>query len=655
MKPENKNYILENIKTKSVEQISQELGIREKDIRRFIQKERARKKQQGPTLEAARATERVDVKKAEKDKKTGGLKELSNNTATTITVLAICLIIVAGFATYCTMLNGEFLWDDIGLVKNNFYIQNWSNIAPIFLNKQSITAGKEIIFYRPLQMVTYMCDYSLWKFNSMGYHLTSIIIHICVALCIYWFTILLFKDGRLSLLTSLFFVVHPIHIESVSYISGRSDSLGPLFLLIAFIFYIKSLRYREFKNAGMYILAFVSYIAALLSRENSLIFPVLLIFYHWHFKVRVGIKKMMPILAITVAYLIMRVTLLSPPSKIVSKGAFTGTALLQRVPGMFRAFFNYIRLLLVPFNQHMEYGSNLYHFNDVTVLLGIVLLSSLVFYAIKIRKTQKLVFFSLLWFFITLLPVSNIYPLNAYMAEHWLYLPSLGFFLLLAKSVDSVSSQIKKRCPAIFSIIPVIAVLVFYSRLTIKENNYWNNPLLFYQKTVQYAPESARLYNNLGNIYLSMKEYQKAITAYTKAIEIDPNYADAYSNLGNIYFSLEQYQKAITAYTKAIELNPNYEDAYFNLANTYNTFNNDYKKAIPLYKKAIELNPNFASAYYNLGRTYGSMGDINKAISLLEKAIALDPNLTEAYDMLAAAYTASGHPEKARSLLDKRK
>ena len=527
----------------------------------------------------------------------------------------MALIIVLGFIVYGNSLNGKFIWDDEALVENNIYIRNWSNIEKIFTKDIGAGAGEEFGFYRPLQMLTYMVDYSFWNLNVKGYHLTNVLLHILSALAIFWLINLFYDDWLCSLLTSLFFVVHPIHTEAVTYISGRADSLAALFILLSFIFYIK---YLHTKKVFFYILVFLSYTLALLSRENSLILPLVLLLYHYSFKQRLRAKQFVPILTLALIYIIVRFTLLS----FLSSDITYSTTLFQRLPGFFVAITGYLRLMILPFNLHMEYGKKLFNLTHPQAILGILILISLFIYIVGQRKTKGLIFFSLSWFLITLLPSSNLYPINAYMAEHWLYLPSIGFFLILAKSLSFLH---KNKRFKILGIAITLFLLIFYSCLTIKQNDYWQEPITFYKKTLKYAPDSSKTYNNLGVIYDDIGKKKEAIASYKKAIQTNSNYSDAYYNLGNTYSTLNKTEEAIAVYTKAIQLNPDLAEAYNSLAYIY--YNNGEKiEAIVLYKKAISIDPDYSQAYDNLAVVYFREKKYNLAIKYCTKAKELGYN-----------------------------
>lgn len=526
-----------------------------------------------------------------------------------IAFIGAVLIIILGFAVYANSLNGKFIWDDIFLVKNNLYIRHWSSTPKIFTKDWGRGAGIEFPFYRPLSIFTYLLNYSLGGLDVRWYHLTNIILHILASLALYRFITLLYDDRLLALLAGIFFVIHPVHTEAVAYISGRPDSLALLFLLLTFIFYIKYLRVE---NPLFSVLALLSYVLALLSKENSLILPALILLYHYTFRKKIKIGGFVPLLSIFCAYIILRLTVL----RFAQESAFSLSAVFRRIPGFFAAITSYIRLLIFPFGLHMEYGDKIFSFGDIRVITGAIALVSLLIYAFKKRNENNLVFFSVFWFFIALLPVSNLYPLPFYMAEHYLYLPSIGFFLILSKGISSIYGTEKFR---IFAIGAIICLTFFYSFLTIRQNNYWRRPIGFYKRTLEYTPDSARAYCNLGVAQRAIGRRKEAIESYKKALEIRPNYAKVYYSLGNVFCDIGRTEEAITFFKKALELSPGDADVYNNLGIVYSVTGRK-EDAIASFEKAIELNPDLPNPYYNLGVIYSDIGKKEEAKGAYKKA-----------------------------------
>ena len=529
-----------------------------------------------------------------------------------VLILFLLLIVMLGFIVYSNALGGAFIWDDEGLVKNNTTLRSFSSFPAIFTRPIGDQELRENYSYRPLQMFSYMVDYSLWKLNPLGYHLTNVILHILAAVCLLFLVNLIFGDWLLSLWSALLFTLHPIQTEAVTYISGRADSLALVCMILCLYFYIKQLQ------TGRMMLLFlmcISYVFALLSRESSLILPASALIYHYTFKKKIKWQPFSGLLVITFLYIFLRFSYFQ---------AFLPhqdcpTTILQRLPGFLVAVTNYLRLLIVPFGLHMEYGNRLFSFAYPKAIIGGLIVVASVIYALRKRGRNPLVFFAISWFFITLLPQANLYPVNAYMAEHWLYIPSIGFFLLVAYLLRTLynTDNLKK-----VAIVSIILLLTMYSLLTIKQNSYWRDPIGFYERTLEYAPQSDRVYSNLANLYRDRGQDAQAIMLYRKAIEIDPTIPQTYYNLGNVYRESGKNEQAIPLYEKAIELNPEYVKAYNNLALSLDSVGNS-RRAIEMYKKAIALKPDYAIAHNNLAVTYYHQGEYSLAIEHCNKALAL--------------------------------
>ncbi len=557
--------------------------------------------------------------------------------------LSIILIIVLGFAAYGNSVKNEFIWDDGHLIENNPSIKSWAGLPKIFTEDLGAGSGRRYNFYRPLQTITYMIDHSIWKLDPRGYHLTNILLHILVALCLFCSILLLFSDLGLAVLTGILYVVHPIHTEAVTYISGRADSLALLFMLFCFLLYIRSC---SAKNLGIYALMALSYGLALLSKEHSLILPVLLLVYHYSFKKKIKAEAFFLIVGLATLYVVLRVAVLK---ELLPSGESYNTTFAQRLPGFFVALANYLRLLFLPFGLHMEYGRALFGWKDPRVFWGIVMLVGIVAYALRKKEKSPLIFFAIAWFLIALLPVSNLYGINAYMAEHWLYLPSVGFFLIMAKAIRVLFDNKDLKAFAVF----LIAGLVFfYAYLTFRQNTYWREPLGFFERTLAYAPESPAVHYNLGNIYVEANRKEEAIRSYQKAIDLKPRYDEAYNNLGNVYSEIGRWEEGVLSYQKAIEITPDFADAHNNLGLAYFSLRQP-EEAIRAYHKAIALKPDYAEAHNNLGVAYAAMNRREEAIASYKKAIGLKPDHANAYFSLGNVYRAMDKREEAAAAYKK--
>ena len=528
---------------------------------------------------------------------------------------AIGLIMLAGLIAYINVLRGEFLLDDEYIIQRNLFIRQPNQLLKIFSSSILHGSDRPSSFYRPLQIISYAMDYAFWKFNVVGYHLTNIILHIAAALAMFWFLNIILRSAFISFAASLIFVVHPAHTEAVSYISGRADPLATVFIFLTLIFYLKIL--KKYSH-GFFVLMLASYVLALLSRESVLILPLLIIVYHFTFVRKLRLLPFVATVVLAGLYACLRLTLLR---SLLDPAAST-SLLSQRLPGFFKALVTYLRILVWPFGLHMEYGTKVFLFSHPQAIIGALIFLFLVSWAIVQRKRQQIFSFSVLWFFAALLPFSNLYPLNAYMAEHWLYLPSLGFFLLLGAGLNALY---EKEATKKISFVLTAALAVFFLILTNRQNAYWSDPVSFYKQTLQFAPDSSASYCNLGRIYEKSGRRQEAIEAFKKAIEAEPSRSNAYSNLAVIYSEMGRKQEAVELFKKAATLAPRDAMLWNNLGAAYSEVGN-LDEAVTCLEKAIELNPHVVGSYYNLALIYKRLGRNREAEELLQQIKEINPD-----------------------------
>jgi len=572
----------------------------------------------------------------------------------TITRIFPLIIAATGLILYANSLDGKFIWDDETLVRLNTYTRSFANLPKVFTQDIGHGSGTRLGFYRPIQIMTYTIDYLFYGIKERGYHLTNVFLHILTAICVYWLSNVLYKKRWASLIAAMLFLAHPLHTATVSYISGRADSLVNLFILLGVIFYVKD---TDKPSVLSCTAIFISYTLALFSKEGALIFPALLVLYHCSFMKKIRPARFLPVVAITLGYILIRLTALKHllvPSPETICGS---TTILDRLPGSFAAITAYAQTLIMPVDIHMGHGMYLFRPGDPRAISGLLIFAAMIAAAYHFRRaaSRNLIFFGIMWFIIAILPVSNIYPLNSYMAEHWLALPSVGLFLIIGNSiVKKEGDDLRGVSP--FLVIVVSAAIAFYGYITIWQNNCWSKPLRLYNRILQYEPRNVNVLVELARQYEAMNRPEEAIKLYTRAVEINPKFAIPYNNLGLIYHKMGKDDIAIKYYEKSIELDPDFSIALNNLAGAYR-LRGRTAEAIGMYEKAIKANPNFAGAYSNLGLVYGSMGDYGKALEALKKAVEISSDHPQANYNIAVLYynmrqydLAVKHCDKAASL-----
>lgn len=513
-------------------------------------------------------------------------------------VIFISLLV---FAVYFNSLWGGFIWDDQALVLHNSLIKNFANIGRIFTS--SLAAYSEA-FYRPAQALSYMLDFFLYKFNPAGYHLTSIFLHIFASLLAYKLFLLLIRDSAVSFFAALLYSVSPLWVESVSYISGRADILMAIFIISSFILFLKE----------RILLSLVFYIFALFSKEASLAYPLILILYmavfaRWR---KNDAYTLIGFSAITLIYLFLRAMIFTGPDIAMREHSVYIRALY-----FIKALPRYIGLIFFPVNQTMSYTAYLsksfFSKSVLAAFAALMLLGGLFTYCLK---KEKVISFFLGWFFVFLLPYSGIVPINAFFADHFAYLASLGIFICGACFLRKV-----KYRPVFFAV--VFGYAVFFSFATIKYNFVWQDPVRLYQRTIRLSPNAFGAYNNLGVIYLDKGDFKKAEELLKKAIVISPDFQEARLNLARFYYLKEDYSRAIGLARGVLEANPSNFMAY-NWLGTFYFKTRQLDLALDCYKEAVRLNPRLIPLRADLYNFYKTVGSQAQAQRILQEISRLD-------------------------------
>ncbi|MGB2651665.1 MAG: tetratricopeptide repeat protein, partial [Candidatus Omnitrophota bacterium] len=460
-------------------------------------------------------------------------------------VIVMCIVIFCvAFLVYANTLKGEFIWDDEYLILNNSQVKSFIHLKNVF--KTYVGYGSENInnFYRPVQEISDMIDYFLWGEYPLGYHLTNVLVQAMVAVMVFIFLLYLSENLMISGIAALFWAVHPVHTEAIAYIAGRADPLYGLFMLLSLVcFIIFAQRSRSgTKTMVIYGLSIAFFVLSLLSKEIIIAMPILIFLYmsfflkgtekdHLYRKLK---WSWVPYAAIVLIYVWLRLTVLSF-SDIAPPSAFNKIPLVFRLLTFFRTIIIYVKLMIFPVGLHMErqiaITKSIFH---PSALIALGFISAVVWAAVKTYKHDRLVSFGIVWFFANLLPVSNLIPINSFLAEHWIYMASIGPFLLVGIGVyrlynEKLSGQ---KILRVGLLVLVAAILALYGRATMIRNLDWKDEISFFNSTLKYHPKNARLYLNLGNTYYEQGQIENAIEQYRKAIDINKNYAVAYGNIG---------------------------------------------------------------------------------------------------------------------------
>ena len=495
----------------------------------------------------------------------------------------IFVILIAGLVAYSNIYKNQFLWDDEFMMQRNTFLQSFSNIPKIFTVSSSGGSGHLDNLYRPMQVVSYLFTFQIGGLNPLPFHILNILIHLSNAVLIFFLIKKIFKKDILAFFTSLLWVVHPIHTEAVTYMSGTPDPLITFFALMSFILYIK---FRESSKLHYILLSALSFVFALFSKETIVIFPGLLVIYEFiNAEKRFSFKNLKShlknyyctfiFLGISIIYFIMRLTVLKfgDTLNFYTTANVYSSSLYFRILTFMASLLAYYYLLFFPANLHMERNFPIFiDFFNWQIFLSLAILLALGFilytYLRKSEITQagKIITFGILWFFISFIPMSGIIPVNSILLEHWLYFPSIGFFLLVAFLLTLLFENKKYRTLSISLVVVIVIILL---SITLARNKDWNNPVDFYNSILKYEEGTARVHNNLANAYSDQGIYQLAEKHYLIAIQMTDTYPQPHYNLANLYLKKGDVSSAIAQLQRSIELDPNFFYSYNLLGQIY--------------------------------------------------------------------------------------
>lgn len=484
-------------------------------------------------------------------------------------------------AIYLNGIDNGFVSDDIGAIVKN---ENVGKFSAIFGS-----------IFGSLQAFIRYLTFHIFQLSPAAYRIANILLHMGSTVLVFTIVSLLHKR-TVAFFAALLFAVHPLLVESVTWISGMPYTLYGFLFLLSFYFYILAENSKKY-----YYFAIIFFFLSCITSEKAI--PLFLVFmlYEWVFKNNKSFWKISaPFFAVALILGIIfaggfgqRVSELETNSYQENKPDMSP---IVQVPV---AISQYFKLLVWPaklslYQTEMSFSGGTYF---LMVLLSATVLGALIISFFK----NKLVFFWLAFFFIALSVTLTPLGVAWIVAERYVYLASLGFFVIAAFGLDWIYEKSKRQGEIFektFYALLTVVVIALGTR-TIVRNFDWKNEDSLWIATAKVAPSGQQIHNNLGDVYGRRGNHEKAIEEFKKAIEINPNYADAYHNLANTYQEAGQTGLAIENYQKAIENNPQLWQSYQSLAAIY--FNQgQYVKALENIKKALEINPSNENLRQNL-------------------------------------------------------
>ena len=585
-------------------------------------------------------------------------------------ILAVLLTLIV----YTTAFDNDFLnWDDDRYVTGNTHIE------PTWENVKYYSTDFYFLMYIPLTMYSYMFDYSIVGLDSpQFYHAHSIFLHLVNTLLVYFFVLLLIKKidkekARIyGLISAILFGLHPMHVQSVTWISERKDVLFTAYFLaslIAYLFYTKK------NNLKYYFLAIFLFCLSTLAKSQAVVLPVVIVLIDYFtnrislskenikrffvekrfFKERViNDKILFFVLAAGFGVLTIVASGTNEPfSDNISTGQITNISnysIVETVSYMSYGLFQYFNKLIAPYHltaihtypQNMDGQMPAYLFLFPILLIGLI--AAIIFAFIK---KKKFIVFSILFFLVNIFLVLRIK--NFIISEHYSYIPSISLNILIAYlyfQIVKKNNKLKQALNIILSLYIVFLGIFTFKRNDVYQNSetFWTDVLAKNSGIVVATYNRGNYYQRLGdkelangNNELANEYFLKAIADYDSTVTKHKYNWGAFANRGVTLAKIGKPKAAIKDFNVVIKNDSTYNSIYSNRGNA-RVMLKDWKAAIKDYNRAIQLDSTFVDTYIQRGMAQKSIGNFEAAIQDFNKALELNSNNIQVYFMRAESY-----------------
>ncbi|HET6370236.1 MAG TPA: tetratricopeptide repeat protein, partial [Nitrospiria bacterium] len=441
--------------------------------------------------------------------------------------------VLLSVALYANTFHNGFVFDDYDLILRSPYIRSFDEFPKLF------GIGMHKYIYRPLRTISYAIDYAIGGLNPLPYHVSNTIYHGITVFLVFLVCRKLSGKDSVGLIAGLLFAAHPIQTDSVAYLSGRRDVLVALFYLWAFYAYMT---FRETGRWRHLTVTFFAFVMSMLTKEMAASFPITILGYDLFRHLRNDRNGWRAAIAKSWAESrLLYVALIGGGAAyavyVVSHGArrmtgWYGGSILTNFLTVAKVQVYDLYLLLLPLKLKPDYKSfpiTTSPLEPPALLAALFLVFLLVLIAWGLKR-GALPAFCGLWFFVTLLPVSHIIPHHELMAEHYLYLPSVGFVLLVAWGAEAAARRIPRQSAVVA--VAVAVLLTGYGVRTVLRNRDWKDDYTLWSRAVADDPNSRRAHANLGSALLNRGEYERGRKEFEEAIRIDPASPSGWIGIG---------------------------------------------------------------------------------------------------------------------------
>lgn len=532
--------------------------------------------------------------------------------------LPFVVLAMASLALYCRALGHDFLinWDDRQYVLENPII-NGFDLDRVKTAFTTFYLGN----YAPLHLISYMLDYQVWGLRASGFILTNILLHTANGMLFYLLLRRLAGQKVWCFFAALLFVLHPVQVESVVWISQRKNVLAMFFFLLSFNAYAL---YREKEHQSgkwLYLFSLAAFFLSLLSKSVAVVLPPVLLLFDLCYEPRRDIKGLLldklPFIIIAGIFCGLAIQSQSFVAQGGGRTSYHGGSLYTTFLTMLPVLVSYLRMVAWPANLSAFYDPPIKSAIDMYVAGAGVVVALLVVSGIVLYRCRRAVFFWFALFFIALIPVSQIIPIVTLMNDRYLYFPMLGAaaFLCLMIFRDMTWSKV---CATPLNLTVTACVLLAVAASAAAAGQrvaVWQDSYTLWKDTVPKTPQVAFVHDCFGEGLVQRGQLDEAIHEFGIALSLQPKttipnlslgariaLANTYNNLGTALGMKGMTDQAIESFSAATRLNPGFANAYFNLGNALAN-KQRLDDALKNFETAVRLNPDNVAFQVNLKQT----------------------------------------------------
>ncbi|MGC8863197.1 MAG: tetratricopeptide repeat protein [Armatimonadota bacterium] len=531
--------------------------------------------------------------------------------------LAALAIAVGTAVAYYPAVHAGYVWDDDFYVTRNTLLTAPDGLRRIWFSLDSPSQ------YFPLVYTTFRLERAIWGLDPRGYHIANILLHIANALLVWLVLSRLSAKG--AWLAAAIFAVHPVHVESVAWITERKNVLSLFFSLLTMLAWLAYIDCDDRRSIRWWFFAFVFYVLALFSKTTAVTLPAAMLIVIWIKRLPIDRRRILAIVPFVVWGVLMGiVTVLWERYHQGTMGPEFAMSPLERVLVASRALWFYAGKLAWPWKLAFSYGKWSVSQADPVwyVWLAGLIAVGIAMYVWRARIGRR-VAAAVLFFVITPIPLLGFFSLYtfrySYVADHYQYVASIGLIAIAAGAMSAAVGRFGKTA----AVIPA-AVLVALGLLTWRQCLVYKDAETLWRDTLAKTPSSAIAHTNLGRILLEQGQPDEAFSHFREAAGIAFDMPEVQNNLGVALFSKGDLRGAERCFRRAIRSDPRYADPHVNLAGVY-LRQERFVAAEREARAALRINPYLTQARSNLGIALAEQGRLDEAIEQLRKALSLDP------------------------------